>query len=212
MAPKDVDKTVDHTATVHGYWMGGKDHFTASWEAAEELLRARPPPTLAPSPARDTHVLAAPLTAPPARGGTFQPIDKVIITLRSVATHRRALGVRLGTNLADGRGVGLSADLLRLRGSHRLRHRRQPAPAADGRDERGLPDHGPVLRPARARVLLAVGPGRPGRPPSCGRTGAREQGIRAAAGDGTGSRRPGGAPRPARRSRHGRRARGGSRG
>ena len=44
MASKDVDKTVDHTATVHGYWMGGKDHFTASWEAAEELLRARPPP------------------------------------------------------------------------------------------------------------------------------------------------------------------------
>ena len=43
MASKDVDKTVDHTATVHGYWMGGKDHFTASWEAAEELLRARPP-------------------------------------------------------------------------------------------------------------------------------------------------------------------------
>ena len=43
MASKDVDKTVDHTATVHGYWMGGKDHFTASWEAAEELLRARAP-------------------------------------------------------------------------------------------------------------------------------------------------------------------------
>ena len=51
MAPQEVDTTVAHTATVHGYWMGGKDHFTASWEAAEELLRARPPPTLAPSPA-----------------------------------------------------------------------------------------------------------------------------------------------------------------
>ena len=51
MAPKDVDKTVAHTATVHGYWMGGKDHFTASWEAAEELLRARPPPALVPPPA-----------------------------------------------------------------------------------------------------------------------------------------------------------------
>jgi len=35
MAPKDVDTTVAHTATVHGYWMGSKDHFTASWEAAE---------------------------------------------------------------------------------------------------------------------------------------------------------------------------------
>src|SRR5580692_4215761 len=204
MAPKDVDKTVDHTATVHGYWMGGKDHFTASWEAAEELLRARPPPALAPAPARDTHVLAAPLTAPPARGGTFQPIDKVIITLRSVATHRRALGVRLGTNLAYGRGVGLSVDLLRLRGSHRLRHRRQPAPAADGRDERGLPDHGPVLRPARARVLLAVGPVRPA---ACGGGSVREQGTRAPAGDGSGRRRHAGAHRPARRSRHGRQGR-----
>ena len=49
MAPKDVDTTVAHTATVHGYWMGGKDHFTASWEAAEQLLRTRPPPTLAPA-------------------------------------------------------------------------------------------------------------------------------------------------------------------
>ena len=42
MTPKDVDTTVAHTATVHGYWMGGKDHFTASCEAAEQLL-ARPP-------------------------------------------------------------------------------------------------------------------------------------------------------------------------
>jgi hypothetical protein len=48
MAPKDVDTTVAHTATVHGYWMGGKDHFTATCEAAEQLLRTRPPPTLAP--------------------------------------------------------------------------------------------------------------------------------------------------------------------
>jgi hypothetical protein len=42
MAPKDVDTTVAHTATVHGCWMGGNDHFTASWEAAEQLLRTRP--------------------------------------------------------------------------------------------------------------------------------------------------------------------------
>ena len=34
MAAKEVDKAVDHTATVHNYWMGGKDHITASWEAA----------------------------------------------------------------------------------------------------------------------------------------------------------------------------------
>ena len=60
MTPKDVDTTVAHTATVHGYWMGGKDHFTASWEAAEQLLRARLPPTLAPAPATQTHVPAAP--------------------------------------------------------------------------------------------------------------------------------------------------------
>jgi len=43
MAPKDVDTTVAHTATVHGYWMGGKDHFTATCEAAEQLLRTRLP-------------------------------------------------------------------------------------------------------------------------------------------------------------------------
>jgi hypothetical protein len=53
MAPKDVDTTVDHTGTVHDYWMGGKDHSTVSWEAAEEVLRARPAPTLAPAPAAD---------------------------------------------------------------------------------------------------------------------------------------------------------------
>ena len=46
MTPKDVDTTVAHTATVHGYWMGGKDHFTASWEAAEQLLRTGPPADL----------------------------------------------------------------------------------------------------------------------------------------------------------------------
>ena len=40
MAAKDVETTVAHTATVHDYWMGGNDHFTASWEAAKELLRA----------------------------------------------------------------------------------------------------------------------------------------------------------------------------
>lgn len=43
MTPKDVDTTVAHTATFHGYWMGGKDHFTASWEAAEQLLRPHVP-------------------------------------------------------------------------------------------------------------------------------------------------------------------------
>ena len=44
MAPQEVDTTVAHTATVHGYWMGGKDHFTASWEAAERLRRTGPGP------------------------------------------------------------------------------------------------------------------------------------------------------------------------
>jgi hypothetical protein len=94
VAPKDVDTTVAHTATAHGYWMGGKGHFTAAWEAAEQLLRTRPP------------------ADPGARAGTFWPIDKVIITLRSVATAQQAVGVGLGANLADGRGVGLSVDLL----------------------------------------------------------------------------------------------------
>jgi hypothetical protein len=44
MAPQEVDTTVAHTATVHGYWMGGKGHFTASWEAAERLRRTGPGP------------------------------------------------------------------------------------------------------------------------------------------------------------------------
>ena len=83
MAPKDVDTTVAYTATVHGYWMGGKDHFTATCEAAEQLLRTRPPADLAPAPATETHVPAA-----PACGGTFRPIGKVIMTLRSVATAK----------------------------------------------------------------------------------------------------------------------------
>src|SRR3984885_162180 len=204
MAPKDVDTTVAHTATVHGYWMGVKTTLPPPGRPPSSCCGPGPPPTVAPAPTTETHVPAA-----PARGGTFRPIGKVIITLWSVATAQRAVGVGLGADLADGRGVGLSVDLLRLCGSDRLRHRRQPAPAADGRDERGLPDNGPVLRAAGAGVLLAVGPGRPA---SCGRAGVREQGIRAAAGGGTSGRRPGSAPRPARRSRHGRRARGGTRG
>src|SRR6202034_3276114 len=153
MATKTIATAVAHPARVHGYRLAGKDRFAC-------------------------HLAVAPLTAPPARGGTFRPIDKMIITLRSVATPRRVVGVGLGANLADGRGVGLSVDLLRLCGSDRLRHRRQPAPAADGRDERGLPDNGPVLRAAGAGVLLAVGPGRPA---SSGCAGVRAQGIRAAA-------------------------------
>src|SRR5580658_2375207 len=102
MAPKDVDTTVAHTATIHGYWMGGKDHFTASWEAAEQLLWTRPPadpgaraghgdPRASGATCQRRHVPAAPrasgaVTARPARGGTFRPIAKVIITLRSVVT------------------------------------------------------------------------------------------------------------------------------
>jgi len=54
----------------------------------------------------------------------------------------------------------LSALLLR-RGHHRLRHRRQSPASADGRDERRLPDHRAVLRPARPRAVLAVRAGHP---------------------------------------------------
>jgi S-adenosyl methyltransferase len=42
MAPKDIDTTVAHPARVYDYWLGGKDHFAADREAAEEVLRARP--------------------------------------------------------------------------------------------------------------------------------------------------------------------------
>jgi hypothetical protein len=69
MAPKDVDTTVAHTATIHGYWMGGKDHFTASWEAAEQLLWTRPPADpWRPRQPRRPACHGRPLTAPHASG------------------------------------------------------------------------------------------------------------------------------------------------
>jgi hypothetical protein len=42
MASKDIDTSVAHPARVYDYWLGGKDHFAADREAAEEVLRERP--------------------------------------------------------------------------------------------------------------------------------------------------------------------------
>jgi S-adenosyl methyltransferase len=36
------DPTVPHPARVYGYWLGGKDHFPADRQAAEEVMRLRP--------------------------------------------------------------------------------------------------------------------------------------------------------------------------
>jgi hypothetical protein len=37
-----VDTSVAHPARVYGYWLGGKDHFDADRQAAEEVMRLRP--------------------------------------------------------------------------------------------------------------------------------------------------------------------------
>ena len=36
------DPSVAHPARVYGYWLGGKDHYQADREAAEEVIRCRP--------------------------------------------------------------------------------------------------------------------------------------------------------------------------
>jgi SAM-dependent methyltransferase len=36
------DPSVPHSARVYGYWLGGKDHYTADREAAEEVIQCRP--------------------------------------------------------------------------------------------------------------------------------------------------------------------------
>ena len=36
------DPSVPHPARVYGYWLGGKDHYLADREAAEEVIRRRP--------------------------------------------------------------------------------------------------------------------------------------------------------------------------
>jgi hypothetical protein len=36
------DPTVPHAARVYGYWLGGKDHYSADREVAEEVIRRRP--------------------------------------------------------------------------------------------------------------------------------------------------------------------------
>ena len=37
-----LDPSVPHPARVYGYWLGGKDHYPADREAAEEVMRRRP--------------------------------------------------------------------------------------------------------------------------------------------------------------------------
>ena len=37
-----LDTSVAHPARVYGYWLGGKDHFSADRKAAEEVIRLRP--------------------------------------------------------------------------------------------------------------------------------------------------------------------------
>jgi trans-aconitate methyltransferase len=37
-----LDTSVPHPARVYGYWLGGKDHFPADRQAAEEVMRLRP--------------------------------------------------------------------------------------------------------------------------------------------------------------------------
>src|SRR5215831_685294 len=36
------DSSVPHPARVYGYWLGGKDHYPADREAAEQVIRCRP--------------------------------------------------------------------------------------------------------------------------------------------------------------------------
>src|SRR5262245_2119238 len=36
------DASVPHPARVYAYWLGGKDHYSADREAAEEVIRRRP--------------------------------------------------------------------------------------------------------------------------------------------------------------------------
>src|SRR5499427_4377421 len=36
------DPSVPHSARVYGYWLGGKDHYPADREVAEEVIRRRP--------------------------------------------------------------------------------------------------------------------------------------------------------------------------
>jgi len=36
------DPSVPHPARVYGYWLGGKDHYPADREVAEEVIRRRP--------------------------------------------------------------------------------------------------------------------------------------------------------------------------
>jgi len=40
--PNGIDTSVPHPARVYGYWLGGKDHFDADRQAAEEVMRLRP--------------------------------------------------------------------------------------------------------------------------------------------------------------------------
>jgi len=40
--PSDIDTTVAHPARVYDYWLGGKTHFAADREAAEQVIAARP--------------------------------------------------------------------------------------------------------------------------------------------------------------------------
>jgi len=43
MAPHPLfDPSVPHPARVYGYWLGGKDHYPADREVAEEVIRCRP--------------------------------------------------------------------------------------------------------------------------------------------------------------------------
>jgi len=44
MAPHPLfDPSVPHPARVYGYWLGGKDHYPADREVAQEVIRCRPP-------------------------------------------------------------------------------------------------------------------------------------------------------------------------
>ena len=36
------DPSVPHPARIYGYWLGGKDHYPADREAAEEVIARRP--------------------------------------------------------------------------------------------------------------------------------------------------------------------------
>jgi hypothetical protein len=40
--PPKIDTSVAHVARVYNYWLGGKDHFAADREAADEAIRAYP--------------------------------------------------------------------------------------------------------------------------------------------------------------------------